>query len=38
MLPQEIIRKTRNHEKLTREEIDFFIYFWDVLSYNAFIC
>lgn len=26
MLPQEIIRKTRNHEKLTREEIDFFIH------------
>ncbi len=25
MLPQEIIRKTRNHEKLTAEEINFFI-------------
>ena len=25
MLPQEIIRKTRNREKLTSEEIDFFI-------------
>ena len=25
MLPQEIIRKTRSHEKLTAEEIEFFI-------------
>lgn len=25
MLPQEIIRKTRNHEKLTKEEMSFFI-------------